>query len=73
MNNILLNISATALQRQLKQEANSGSSADRSDLDLKVQEERTSSSLLSHLTGWLADAKAARSRVVTSKLKNKIV
>jgi hypothetical protein len=73
MNNILLNISAAALQKQLEQEANSGSSADRGDLDLKVQEERTSSSLLSHLTGWIADVKTVRSHAVTSKLKNKIV
>jgi hypothetical protein len=73
MNNILLNISAAALQKQLEQEANSGSSADRGDLDLKVQEERASSSILGRLTDWLADTKTARSRAVTPNLKNKIV
>jgi hypothetical protein len=73
MNNILLNISAAALQKQLEQEANTGGSVDRGDLDLKVQEERASSSLLSHLTGWIADVKTVRSHAVTSKLKNKSV
>jgi hypothetical protein len=73
MNNILLNISAAALQKQLEKEGNTRDHADRGDLDLKVQEERASSSLLTHLTDWLADAKAAQSRVAAPKLKNKIV
>lgn len=73
MDNILLNISATALQKQLEKERNTRDHSDRGDLDLKVQEERASSSLLTHLAGWIADVKTVRSHAVTSKLKNKAV
>ncbi len=73
MNNLLFNISAVALQKQLEKEANSRNSVDRGDLDLNIQEERTSLSILSHLAEWLADGKTARSRIGTPKLKNKIV
>ena len=73
MHNILFNISATALQKQLEKEASAQTHADFDILDHVEEETQPSTSILRLLINRLAGIKAARSRVVSPRLKNKLV
>jgi hypothetical protein len=73
MHNILLNVSAVALQKKMEKEANAANREDFSNLDVPVEEVKPSTSILLLLANWLGDKKAAQPRVVPPKLKNKIV
>lgn len=73
MHNILLNISATALQRQLEKEANAPKGADFEAIELVEEETQPASSILRLLINRLVGIKAARVRTVSPRLKNKLV
>jgi hypothetical protein len=73
MHNILLNISATALQKQLEKEANVPKSADFEAIELVEEETQPASSILRLLINRLVGIKAARVRTVSPRLKNKLV
>lgn len=73
MHNILLNISATALQKQLEKEANAKLGVDFDTFDLVEEETQPTASILSLLIDRLVGIKAARARTVSPRLKNKLV
>jgi hypothetical protein len=73
MHNILFNISATALQKQLEKEASAQTRADFDALDPMEEEAQPQTSILRLLINRLAGIKAARTRVASPRLKNKLV
>jgi hypothetical protein len=73
MHNILFNISATALQKQLEKEAHPQLGAD-FDVSILVEEEtQPNIPVLRLLINRLMGIKAARSHVISPRLKNKLV
>lgn len=73
MHNILLNISATALQKQLEKEANARLGANFDALQTVEEETQPSTSILRLLIDRLIGIKAARTHAVSPRLKNKLV
>lgn len=73
MNNILFNISATALQKQIEKETSARIGADFDALEPMEEETQPRTSILRLLINRLVGIKAARSRVISPRLKNKLV
>jgi hypothetical protein len=73
MHNILFNISATALQKQLEKEARTHTAANFDALDHVEEEAQPNSSVLRLLINRLVGIKAAKAGVVSPRLKNKLV
>jgi hypothetical protein len=73
MHNILLNISATALQKQLEKEANPKLGLDFDTSDLVEEETQPAASIVSLLLDRLVGIKAARTRTSSPRLKSKLV
>lgn len=73
MHNVLFNISATALQKQLEKEANPQIGVDFDASDHVEEETQPDTSILHLLINRLVGIKAARPRIVSPRLKNKFV
>lgn len=74
MHNVLLDVSAKALQKNLEKEANIQNREQFGDLESAPTEKAPSSaSIFQRLIHWIGSTKVSRTRVATPKLKNKIV